>query len=60
MKNADIVRDMTDEELADFFGSCVGDCIECDQCMVQHLCDSKGVDCHDAWKKWMEQDIEED
>lgn len=63
MTNAEIVRDMTDDELAEFFGSCVGDCVTCGTCMVSHLCTSEDKlkeNCKATWKKWMEQDIEED
>ena len=62
MTNAEIVRDMSDDELAEFFGGCVGDLTTCETCMVSHLCtpdDKLAENCKVTWKKWMAQEIEE-
>ena len=51
--NADCIRAMTDEELAEMMahGNC-GYCKIHDYCFSQ-----KGVDCDEAWLNWMKQEV---
>ena len=59
MKNADIIKDMSDEELQELFGYCENR--QCEQCPASRCCkQGPDADCREAFQKWLEQDIEED
>lgn len=53
MKNADVIRAMNDEELANFLAGRTpedcGDCVACDVCRI-------GNTCLDAISKWIKMD----
>ena len=59
--NADRIRAMTDEELADKIAAMIKmDCLNC--VVLQNDCmawESKAVDCKDAWLNWLKQEVDE-
>lgn len=61
--NADRIRAMTDDELADFLRD-VGDCIrrcpaKIGDCISSESCISSGSACRAAWIEWLKQEAKE-
>lgn len=55
--NADSIRTMTDEELADWISN---QGVDCAYCRIESLCyeECKCADCDKAWLKWLKQEAE--
>lgn len=54
--NADRIRSMTDEELAELFAN-----NECGCCRIHDFCFAKGcqIDCEDMWLYWLRMEVDE-
>ena len=54
--NADRIRSMTDEELAELFAD-----NNCGYCRIPDFCFAKGcqINCEDAWLDWLREEAEE-
>lgn len=53
MTNADYIRSMTDEELAEFFTFC-------DSCVIfKDECRAKGYACKQRWIDWLKQEVDD-
>ena len=55
--NADRIRAMTDEELADWISN---QGVDCAYCRIESLCyeECKCADCDKAWLKWLKQEAD--
>lgn len=54
MSNADRIRAMTDEELAEFFTFC-------DSCVIfKDECRTKGYACKQRWLDWLKEEVDDD
>ena len=55
--NADRIRAMADEELADLFAD-----NDCGYCRIHDLCFAKGcqIDCEDMWLDWLRQEVSDE
>ena len=53
MTNADKIRQMTDEELAEWLDECAG----CNICTKHPVCD---IDCFHGYLEWLKQEVTED
>lgn len=54
--NADCIRAMTDEELAELFAN-----NNCGYCRIHDFCFAKGIaiNCEDAWFDWLKHEVNE-
>ena len=54
--NADRIRSMTDEELAELFAD-----NDCGYCRIHDFCFAKGcqIDCEDMWLGWLKEEAKE-
>ena len=55
--NADRIRAMTDEELADLFAD-----NDCGYCRIHDFCFAKGsaINCEDVWLDWLKQEVSDE
>jgi len=53
INNADRIRSMTDEELAEIFAN-----NDCGYCRIHDFCFAKGsaINCDDVWLEWMKEE----
>ena len=57
MTNGEKIRNMTDEELAEFFPT-IG--IECGMCLPCDFCGSGDDCCEEAWERWLKSEVKND
>ena len=53
--NADRIRDMTDEELADLFDTWIRDC-DCNDVPCRTFCQQGCFNCEKNWLRWLKQE----
>ena len=56
--NADLIRSMTDEELADLFDTWIYDC-NCNDFPCRIFCQQGCFNCKENWLRWLKQEVEE-
>lgn len=58
MTNGDRIRQMTDEELAEFM--CLVKDKLCFGCSFSHVDECEGIPCEEARKQWLQKEVSED
>ena len=58
MTNADMIRAMTDEELADWLDVMISNC-ESNNVPCRSFCHLSALSCGDCWLAWIKQEVDD-